>query len=110
MCRLLDPCQQMPKPRPQHLGAAGLLWDVVQLQTIPSVSLDWRALQRPSAPLPLRQHPDALCSPPSVTAEPAGLDPRMKRLLSGAERSLAEAQKLLADPVFTPVRSGEARP
>ena len=47
---------------------------------------------------------------PGATAEPADLDPRMKRLLSGAERSLAEAQKLLADPVFTPARSGDARP
>lgn len=47
---------------------------------------------------------------PPAPAEPADLDPRMKRLLSGAERSLAEAQKLLADPVFTPVRSGDARP
>ena len=32
----------------------------------------------------------------AAPAEPADLDPRMKRLLSGAERSLAEAQKLLA--------------
>jgi chemotaxis protein MotC len=47
---------------------------------------------------------------PPAPAEPADLDPRMKRLLSGAERSLAEAQKLLANPVFTPARSGDARP
>ncbi len=47
---------------------------------------------------------------PVAMAEPADLDPRMKRLLSGAERSLTEAQKLLADSVFTPARSGDARP
>jgi hypothetical protein len=43
---LLDPCKQMPEPLGVHVGTGRLLWDRVQLVALPSVPLDWRALQR----------------------------------------------------------------
>jgi len=54
--------------------------------------------------------PSGATQTPAAASEPADLDPRVKRIVTNAERSLAEAQKLLDGAVRDESRRGETRP
>lgn len=54
--------------------------------------------------------PSGTTQTPAAASEPADLDPRVKRIVTNAERSLAEAQKLLDGAVRDESRRGETRP